>query len=170
MLELQINFAMMPFHKGKIILPKRPTGSLHGINEEDQSHRRILVVENDEDVAEMFAALLRMLEYHVQIVHRTGDAMRQISGRLPHAIFLDLNMPDLPAVDICRMLRHDLSTRHLPVFVLSENPEDERIQEALDVGADMFLSKPVGMDELVRALRHFVGKAKPDQNAGAEQE
>ena len=70
-------------------------------------------------------------------------------------------MPDFPGIDICRMIRSDLSRQTLPVFILSKVSKDEDIKSAMDAGATLFLSKPVGMNELVEALNTYVGDPTP---------
>lgn len=164
MIALKVNFAMVPFHNGLKVSRKGVFGTqLLPAEEDDGAIRRILIIEHDENVAEMFAALLRALGYEVYIRYQTGEAMRFIAGQLPHAIFTDLHLPDLPGTEVCRMLRSDMATRHLPIFVISDDTDEATINGALEAGADMFLSRPVGVDELLSALGKFVGSARPDK-------
>jgi CheY-like chemotaxis protein len=155
---------MVPFHAGIRIEREGAVGLLKVLQDaNDKAIRRVLIVEDDEAIASMFAALLKLLGYETQVVNRTGEAMRMIAKQLPHVIFLDSNLPDLPGTEVCRMLRNDMSTSSLPIFMISEDTSQENIESALSAGADMFLSKPVGLDELLRAMAKFVGGANPDK-------
>jgi CheY-like chemotaxis protein len=66
-------------------------------------------------------------------------------------------MPDYDGIEVCKMLRADMNTRNLPIFVLSGESDPDKIQTVLDAGADVFMSKPVGLNELVEALKKYVG-------------
>lgn len=161
-LNMKLHFSMVPFHEGVMIVNKNALEIIQNLrNENDKDIRRILVAESDADVASMFAALLQTLGYHVIMVNRTGDAMREISRKQPHAVFLDAGLKDLPPIDICRMLRTDMATRNLPIFFMSHDVNQETIKTIMEAGADMFLSKPVGLDQLLNALNKFVGEAQP---------
>ena len=161
-LEFEVQIAIMPIHGGIKVVKKTGTGLLGNSGfrkgNSEHTHRRILVVEDDHDTAETFARMLATLGYEAHMVHRTGDAMRFIATEIPDAIFLDLNMPDHPAIEVCRMMKSDLGNVHVPIFVISGETDEQKIKAAFDAGADVFLSKPIGMDELLESLEKFVGE------------
>lgn len=161
--ELKVYFTMQPVHEGVKVSKNTTPPAL--VQEEEETEeigpRRILVVDSDFEMAEALHGLLDGLGYSVTVMSSAGDAMRNIASQLPHALFVDLDMPDFPGIDICRMIRSDLSRRKLPVFILSKASNDEDIQAAMEAGATLFLSKPVGMNELVEALNNYVGNPTP---------
>ncbi|MBL1138188.1 MAG: response regulator [Chloroflexi bacterium] len=161
--ELKVYFTMQPVHEGVKVSKSNVPPALTQEEEETEeiSPRRILVVDSDEEMADALNRVLDRLGYRVTVASSAGDAMRNIASQLPHAVFVDLNMPDFPGTDICRMIRSDLSRQQLPVFMLSKVSNDEDIQRAMDAGATLFLSKPVGMNELVEALNTYVGDPTP---------
>ncbi len=161
--ELKVYFTMQPVHEGVKVSKSHVPPVLNQEEEETQEvgPRRILVVDSDAEMAEALNGLLDGLGYSVTVTASAGDAMRNIATQLPHAVFVDLNMPDFPGIDICRMIRSDLSRQTLPVFILSKVSKDEDIKSAMDAGATLFLSKPVGMNELVEALNTYVGDPTP---------
>ena len=157
--QIQVNIAIMPTHSGLKVT--RKTGRLtlprDGEDEGEDKRRLILIVEDDLDTAKTFADMVESLGYRSEMVHRTGDAMRFIANEVPDCIFIDLQMPDFPGIDICRMIRNDLNDDQIPLFVISGTTDEKIIKEAFEAGANVFLSKPIGVDQLVADLERFVG-------------
>jgi CheY-like chemotaxis protein len=159
MTKLKVQFVTVPIHEGVKIM-KKTTGMLTQPDDEETANsgpRRVLVVDADMEMATALEQLLIQIGYRALVVHSTGTAMRVIASRLPDAIILDLRMPDFPGTEIVRMIRSDLARQKLPIFVVSNERKPEEIQAALEAGATLFLSKPVGLDELLQALESFVG-------------
>ncbi len=158
-IELRVEFAMVPFHEG-ISVAKGGTGSLAPVDQSEAEEiydRPILIVEDDKSVSQLLMDLLETLNYKAHSVHSVAEAMRFIAQNLPRAVLLDLRMPDYNGIEVCKMLRDDMNTRSLPIFVLSGESDPAKIQAVLDAGADVFMSKPVGLNELVEALKKYVG-------------
>ena len=131
---------------------------------------RILVVEDDSEIVE---ALRRGLTGHGYDVHVAGtaqDALEQLRQRPADVILLDLGLPDLDGIEVVRRVREVGPT---PIVVLSARDSEAAKVEALTLGADDYLSKPFGMNELIArigvALRHAAGPssgAEPIFRAG----
>ncbi|MCB9437512.1 MAG: response regulator [Anaerolineales bacterium] len=157
-LKLQVQISMMPVHEGVKVI-KRGTGQLRRTPDEDRygTRRHVLVVEHDENTARVIVAMLQSLGYRASSVDSTGEAMRFIAAELPDGVLVDLAMPDHPGTEVCRMIKKDLGNVHVPIFVVSAQTEEDIIKEAFDAGADVFLGKPVGADELLQGLVRFVG-------------
>jgi two-component system KDP operon response regulator KdpE len=95
----------------------------------------------------------RSLEGHGYAVREAEDgasSLRELGAFKPDVVLLDLVLPDMTGVDVCRKLRE---TSQVPVIVLSVVGEERRKVEALDAGADDYLTKPFGMDELLARIR-----------------
>lgn len=158
-LQIRVEFKMVPIHEG-LKVEHSGTGSAVKLDEnesKDVKSRSILIVEDDQGVANLLADLLDTLKYKHHTVHRVADAMRYIASNVPRAVLLDLRMPDYSGIEVVKMLRSDMDTRALPIFVLSGSSDKHEIQAVLDAGADVFLGKPVGLNELIEALQKFVG-------------
>lgn len=114
------------------------------------SGARILIVE---DEAQIRFALRRYLEENGYSVHFAQDgrsALREFDAFKPDVVLLDLMLPDMSGVDVCRELRRNHVT---PIVVLSALGDEKTKVEALDEGADDYLTKPFGMDELMARIR-----------------
>jgi CheY-like chemotaxis protein len=158
-LQLRVEFNMVPIHEG-LKVEHSGTGSSVKLDQDeskDVKSRAILIVEDDQGVASLLEDLLDTLKYKHHTVHRVADAMRYIAKDVPRAVLLDLKMPDYSGIEVVKMLRGDMDTRALPIFVLSGSSDTREIQAVLDAGADVFLGKPVGLNELIEALQKFVG-------------
>lgn len=157
-LRLQVEFEMVPIHEG-VKVEHKGTGALVPPDSVESVHlhkKHILIVEKDRAVAQLLEELLGKLKLKFHTVSTVAEAMRFIASEVPRAVLLDLAMPDDSGLEVIRMLREDMSARTLPIIVMSRGSSKADIEAALRAGADVFLSKPVGMNELVDALNRFV--------------
>ena len=157
-MELEVFVSMMPVHEGI----KRLNRNISQLgktdpSEKDYDRRRVLIVENDEATAKILVDMVNNIGYDTRAVHSTGSAMRAIADNMPDCVIVEMDMSDHPINEICRMIKEDLSSVHVPVFILSNNLDEDKIREAFDAGADVFLSKPLGADELLESLKAYVG-------------
>lgn len=146
-LHLQVLFAVVPLVKDAqskephTVIPKLGCG------------QHVLVVEDDPDVASVFAMILEHAGFRVTVMHNAVAALGFVSQKLPDAIVLDLMLPDMNGLDLAHYVRkQELPGQHIPVVVVSGATGGFQMNQALKAGADMFLGKPVGVDELVRAF------------------
>ena len=123
---------------------------------------RILVVDDDPAILRTLAIGLRAHGYEPLTV---ADGLSAVAlGRTdpPDLVILDLGLPDIPGIEVLRQLR---SWSQVPVIVLSARDGSEDKVEALDVGADDYVTKPFGMDELLARTRAAVRRSGADQGA-----
>ena len=111
---------------------------------------RILVVDDDPGLARALAINLRARKYDVDVAGTGADALRLAARSLPDAVILDLGLPDMDGTDVVHGLRGWTST---PIVVLSARQDQADKVTALDAGADDYITKPFGMDELLARLR-----------------
>lgn len=115
-----------------------------------QDPRQILVVEDDDDTAEVVTTLLHEAGYKAFAVDRGESALHEIASSSPDLVLLDLNLPDINGIDVLRQVRsHSL----LPLIVLSGYGRDRDKVNALEAGADDYLSKPFSPEELVARVK-----------------
>ena len=122
------------------------------------SAARILVVDDEPQILRALRTNLRGAGYEVFTAATAEEALAEAAARQPDAIILDLVLPDGNGTDVCRELR---SWTAAPVIVLSAVGEEKEKVEALDAGADDYVTKPFGLDELLARLRAALRRAEP---------
>jgi DNA-binding response OmpR family regulator len=126
---------------------------------------RILIVEDEQDVAGLIKhAVERNGDAEAEIVGSGESALKAVSERPPDLLVLDLNLPVLDGVEVCRILRSRSDTKRLPIIILTARAtEDERVS-GLEIGADDYITKPFSLRELTARVRAVLRRA----DAGAE--
>jgi two-component system, OmpR family, KDP operon response regulator KdpE len=117
---------------------------------------RVLVVDDEPQIRRSLRVALRANGYEVEEAATGEAALEQAATRPPALVILDLSLPDLDGVEVCRRLRE---WTQLPVIVLSANGEDEAKVRALDEGADDYVTKPFSVPELLARMRVAVRRA-----------
>ncbi|MEU6405614.1 response regulator [Streptomyces sp. NPDC046985] len=119
---------------------------------------RVLVVDDEPQIVRALVINLKARKYEVDAAHDGRTALDLAASRHPDVVVLDLGLPDLDGVEVIRGLR---GWTRVPILVLSaRHSSDEKVQ-ALDAGADDYVTKPFGMDELLARLRAAVRRAEP---------
>ena len=121
---------------------------------------RILVVEDDPDIAELVEHHLSRAGYDTSVVSTGTEALEQIRRR-PDLVVLDLMLPGLSGLEICRLMRGDPQTASVPIIMLTARAEEEARVEGLDLGADDYVTKPFSPRELVARLRAVLRRTQP---------
>jgi two-component system, OmpR family, KDP operon response regulator KdpE len=119
---------------------------------------RVLVVDDEQQILRALRTSLRGAGYDVETAETAEGALAAAAMRPPEAVILDLVLPDGTGIDVCRELRKWSSA---PVIVLSAVGEEREKVAALDAGADDYVTKPVGIDELLARLRASLRRAAP---------
>jgi two-component system KDP operon response regulator KdpE len=124
---------------------------------------RALVVDDEPGIVRALEINLKARSYDVDAAADGATALRLAAEKHPDVVVLDLGLPDMDGVQVIRELR---GWTRVPVLVLSaRHSSDEKVQ-ALDAGADDYVTKPFGMDELLARLRAAVRRAEPVRDAG----
>jgi two-component system KDP operon response regulator KdpE len=114
------------------------------------SGARVLVVDDEQQILRALRTSLRGAGYEVETAETAESALAEAAMRPPDAVILDLVLPDGTGIEVCRELR---KWSKAPVIVLSAVGEEREKIAALDAGADDYVTKPVGIDELLARLR-----------------
>jgi two-component system KDP operon response regulator KdpE len=130
------------------------------------SGARILVVDDEPALRRTLQANLDARGYDVTAVETGEAALQQAGVQLPDLVILDLLLPGLSGLDVCRALR---ATSEVPILVLSARGEEQTKVQALDLGADDYLTKPFGMDELLARVRALLRRLGATSTAGTLQ-
>ncbi|MBC9713246.1 response regulator [Streptomyces sp. TRM66268-LWL] len=124
---------------------------------------RVLVVDDEPQIVRALVINLKARKYEVDAAADGASALQLAAARHPDVIVLDLGLPDMDGVDVIRGLR---GWTRVPILVLSARHSSDEKVEALDAGADDYVTKPFGMDELLARLRAAVRRAEPVAGAG----
>lgn len=111
---------------------------------------RILLVDDEVAIQRAVAPLLRARGYDVGVAGSGMDALRMIAEQSPDLVVLDLGLPDLEGTEVCRRVR---SESQVPIVVLSARGSEADKVNALDLGADDYVTKPFGPEELLARIR-----------------
>jgi Response regulators consisting of a CheY-like receiver domain and a winged-helix DNA-binding domain len=111
---------------------------------------KILVVEDEKSICNFISTVLSASDYDTMVARTGEEALSMISSHCPDLIILDLGLPDMDGLEILRSVR---SWSSLPVVVVSARSHERDKVEALDMGADDYLTKPFGTDELLARVR-----------------
>ncbi len=112
----------------------------------------ILVVEDEEDIRELLKYNLEKEGYQVIGAATGEEALKTMRGRLPDLMLLDLMLPGLDGLEVCRRIRVEPQTRHLPIIMLTAKGEEADIVTGLELGADDYITKPFSPRVLLARL------------------
>ena len=109
---------------------------------------RLLVVEDDVDIGNMLKIYFSGMDFDVDVAMRGSDALEKTKQVLPHLIVLDIMLPDIDGYEVCRNLRTNMRTSHIPVIFLTQKDERSDKLQGLELGADDYITKPFDIEEL----------------------
>ena len=109
---------------------------------------RLLVVEDDIDIGNMLKIYFSGMDFEVDVAMRGSDALEKTKQVLPHLIVLDIMLPDIDGYEVCRNLRTNMRTSHIPVIFLTQKDERSDKLQGLELGADDYITKPFDIEEL----------------------
>ncbi|MEV7611442.1 response regulator [Streptomyces sp. NPDC089799] len=127
---------------------------------------RVLVVEDEPQIVRALVINLKARRYEVDAAPDGATALELAAARHPDVVVLDLGLPDMDGVEVIKGLR---GWTRVPIIVLSARHSSDEKVEALDAGADDYVTKPFGMDELLARLRAAVRRAEPVASAGGDE-
>lgn len=114
--------------------------------------RKIIIIEDEPDTAEMYAEMMRISGYEVVKYFGGGSAVAKIAEQKPSAIVLDIMMPDISGWDVLRYLKDEPSLSNVPVIIVSAKTLPSDINQGLEAGATIYLTKPVTFKDLKTAI------------------
>ena len=118
--------------------------------------RKIVIIEDEPDTAEMYAEMMRICGYQVEIFFGGKSAVTKIAKQKPAAVVLDIMMPDYSGLDVLNFLKSDRSLSDIPVIIVSAKSLPDEIHEGLDAGANAYLTKPVAFTDLKKAIEEVI--------------
>ncbi|MFO8064565.1 MAG: response regulator [Spirochaetota bacterium] len=126
----------------------------------------ILVVDDERDILELVAYNLEKEGFHVITVETGTAALDQVRSAVPDLVVLDLMLPDVDGLAVCKQLKAERSTASVPILMLTAKSEDTDVVAGLELGADDYLTKPFSPRVLTARIRAVLRRYSGD--AGAE--
>src|SRR5204863_1545477 len=124
---------------------------------------KILVVEDERNIASFVSMYLKNARYHVEIARDGTEALQKADATKPDLVVLDLMLPDIDGLEVCRQIR---STSDVPILMLTARDDDVDKIVGLEVGADDYLTKPFNPRELVARIKSILRRATQTQKRG----
>jgi two-component system alkaline phosphatase synthesis response regulator PhoP len=120
----------------------------------------VLVVEDESSIASFVALYLKNAGYLVRTASNGSEALSQVAADMPGLIVLDLMLPDIDGIEVCKRIRQ---TSDVPILMLTARDEDVDKIIGLEVGADDYLTKPFNPRELVARVKSILRRAAPER-------
>src|SRR6202162_1973111 len=118
---------------------------------------RLLVVDDDRGLRDVLRRTLSLSGYEVRLAETGSAALSEVSSAVPDAVVLDVGLPDIDGLEVCRLLRRE--GNRVPVLMLTARDAISDRIDGLDAGADDYLVKPFAIDELTARLRALLRRA-----------
>ena len=116
--------------------------------------REVWIVDDDDEMSHAVKLMLQLLDSTVEIFRDARSAAKRLlAGDWPDLIVLDINMPEVSGIDFLEFLRMRDDLKEIPVVMLSSETTDIQVDEAMRIGANAFVFKPVTLEELEEAIR-----------------
>jgi DNA-binding response OmpR family regulator len=120
---------------------------------------RILVVEDDRDIGELVCRYLEKASFKAELVSSGRDAVTALSSGPPDLLILDLMLPHVDGLEICRLVRATDKTAAIPIIMLTARADESERIVGLEIGADDYIAKPFSPNELVARVRALLRRA-----------
>ncbi len=121
---------------------------------------RLLIVEDDRDISNMLRIYFSGQGYDVDVALRGSDALEKTRQMMPHLIVLDIMLPDIDGFEVCRTLRLNTRTSHIPVIFLTQRDERSDRLKGLEQGADNYITKPFDIEELKLYVQNAIARSE----------
>ena len=128
---------------------------------------RVLIVEDERDIRDLVLFHLEREGFHVSSASSGEEALRQVRHASPDLVLLDLMLPAMGGLEVCRKLRQDPATVALPIVMLTAKGDEVDRVLGLELGADDYIVKPFSPKELLARVRAVLRRAKPAPGAAA---
>ena len=123
---------------------------------------RVLIVEDEHDIAGLIKHTLeRSGDADAEVVTSGDEALKAVTSRPPDLVILDLNLPVISGLDVCRIIRSRSEAKHLPIIMLTARTTENDRVAGLDQGADDYVTKPFSLRELSARVRAVLRRGGP---------
>ncbi len=127
------------------------------------ARKKILLVDDDENILELFRDVLEGKGHQVMTFTRGWEALQEVSREQPDLIILDIMMPRVNGYEVCQILKENPKTKNIPVIFLTALSHQEALRRAAEGGADDFLVKPCPPEKLLKHVERYLGGGKKEE-------
>lgn len=120
---------------------------------------KILIVEDDPDARKVLSLILKLDGFEMSTASGGQEAVQMLQAEVPDLVLLDMMMPVMDGYEVCRWMRANPATAHVPVVMLSGKADPESVAHGLEAGANEYLAKPIKPSILTRQLRAILMRA-----------
>lgn len=131
-------------------------------------NQRILVIEDETNIQELLKYNLEKNGYNVIVSDNGIDGLEEAIANVPDLILLDLMLPGMDGLEVCKRLRMDKRTKKVPIFMLTAKSEELDKILGLELGADDYITKPFSIKELIARIRAAMRRISDDRNEEAD--
>ncbi len=121
---------------------------------------KILIVEDDHDIAELLEFNLKKEHFETHCIFNGREALNKAKKLLPQLIVLDLMLPDMGGIEVCKAIKQDASTQNIPILMLTAKSEEIDRVIGFEVGADDYLTKPFSTRELILRIKAILKRCQ----------
>src|SRR5450759_3989124 len=121
---------------------------------------RLLIVEDDIDINTMLSIYFNSQGYEVDSAYRGMEALEKTRHVMTHLIVMDIMLPDIDGYEVCRNLRKNARTSHIPVIFLTQKDERSDKLKGLELGADNYITKPFDIEELKLYVQNSLARSE----------
>ena len=118
--------------------------------------KKVLVIEDEKELAAMIKMRLLKEEYVVELAHDGEEGLAKVKTLLPDLIILDIKMPKLDGYTLCKMLKSDAKYRQIPIIMLTVRVSKMEIKRGFEVGTDEYLTKPYDGEVLIGKVNGYL--------------
>lgn len=127
---------------------------------------RVLIIEDERGLTDVLSYNLQREGYDVMVAHDGQEGLRKAQMHLPDVILLDLMLPGLPGLDVCRELRSGDRTRQVPIIMLTAKAEETDQVVGFSMGADDYVTKPFSVKVLMQRIKALQRRGEPGGESG----
>jgi DNA-binding response OmpR family regulator len=125
----------------------------------NSKQKTVMIIEDEADAAELFSEMMRINGFKVIKMFSSAPAIPIIAQEKPDLILLDVMMPDISGLEVLRFVRREPELASIPVIILSAKSMPGDIRNGLEAGASLYLTKPVGFQDLKKAVDQVLNNA-----------
>ncbi len=129
---------------------------------------KILIVEDERDIVELLRYNLREADFKVDTVRNGADALQRAVDNAPDLILLDLMLPEVDGLIVCRLLKNDPRTKNIPIVMLTAKTEEQDRVTGLELGADDYITKPFSPREVVLRINAVLRRLRASEQDDEE--
>jgi DNA-binding response OmpR family regulator len=133
----------------------------------EKHQKTVVIVEDEPAAAELFAEMMSVSGFRVFHTSSSTQAVGIIAKELPDLVLLDVMMPGVSGLEVVRFIRREPHLSHIPVIIVSARTTEEDIQEGLEAGANLYLTKPVSFEDLEQAIKQLLPEDDSDSKVDA---